>query len=200
MLDTIKQNMEIFSLSFRVSYKSTFIVDIEITVVSDIGDKLSPKKLPHTIAPSINAGLQLIDDVNGKNMGTAIEIVPVEVPIHVEIIQHITNITIGRKSTLIFIFIESIKNAFEIPVFFNTLDKIPANIKITIQLINVLFFKFPIHLLPKPFLSLLRTYIKNTEKKPHTQKDFNEASFSITIAKILKIKKTIGTKTAILPK
>ena len=38
-------------------------------VVSDIGDKLSPKKLPQTIAPNIKAGLQFIIVVNGKNIG-----------------------------------------------------------------------------------------------------------------------------------
>jgi hypothetical protein len=147
-----------------VSYKLAFIVVTEIIVVSDIGDKLSPKKLPHTIAPNISAGLQFIEAVNGKKIGTAIEIVPVDVPMHVDIMQQIINIIAGKNFTLIPAFIDSIKNAFDIPVSFNILDKIPANIKIKIQVNNELLFKLFTHFSPNFFLSFVSTYDSNIEK------------------------------------
>lgn len=109
-------------------------------VVSDIGDKLSPKKLPQTIAPNIKAGLQFIIVVNGKNIGTAIEIVPVDVPIEVETKQQIIKTIRGKNLTSIPILINNIKNALDTPVLFSILDNIPANTKIIIQFIKTLFF------------------------------------------------------------
>ena len=108
-------------------------------VVSDIGDKLSQKKLPQTIAPNIKAGLQFIIVVNGKNIGTAIEIVPVDVPIEVETKQQIIKTIRGKNLTSIPILINNIKNALDTPVLFSILDNIPANTKLLYNLLKHYF-------------------------------------------------------------
>ena len=149
-------------------------------VVSDIGDKLSPKKLPQTIAPNIKAGLQFIIVVNGKNIGTAIEIVPVDVPIEVETKQQIIKTIRGKNLTSIPILINNIKNALDTPVLFSILDNIPANTKIIIQFIKTLFFKCLIHFSPNSPLFLVKTNAKNIEKKPPIQNVFNDALLFIT--------------------
>ena len=192
IVDITAHIKEIFSLCFNVSYILTFIVFVEIIVVSEIGDKLSPKKLPQTIAPNIKAGLQFNVTDKGKNIGTAIEIVPVDVPINVEIRQQITNIIAGKNSALKPIFIKNFNSESEIPDIFNIFDKIPANINIRIHVNNVSFFIFSMHFFPKCFLSFDIINVINIDIKPLIRNVFKDALLHITKEIILAIKNIMG--------
>lgn len=174
---------------------STFILFTAIIEVSDIGDKWSPKKLPDAIAPKTKYGLIPHFNERGIKMGTAKDIVPVEVPQIVEIKQHITKNIATKKLLFNPNFINKLNNASDNPLFFIILDNTPAKTNINIHEIKVVSFdKLFMQSFPKFFLL---GFIKNeiiTEINAAIQNVFKLAFFVMTKTIILKDKNIKGIK------
>ena len=114
---------------------SHFIELTEIIVVSDIGDRWSPKKLPDAIAPNAKYGSIPFVIAIGINNGTENDIVPVDVPHIVDIILHTIKNIIGKKLFSKFELKNNVINESINPVAFNMFDNIPENININKHMI-----------------------------------------------------------------